>query len=382
MSKEILIASIYTGFNYGTSLQAFSLKTIIRELGFNPSIVAYKYGLKTGRDIRLNKILIMIGRTLFRPALFKKTFLTYKKSIGKKIDTQTKESFLNFSSQYINPCLCGGKELRKRAKLAFACICGSAQIWNPEAVYVSPLFYLRFAPQKKRIAYAPSLGKEYIPKYNKRVLKKYIAEIPYISVREVQGSRVLHELIERDVPVVLDPTLLISHTSWKQYMDIEPIIKEKYILCYFLDEPSAYVINHINHKYQDYTKISILYDFDIYKNFKNYKHISAGPFEFLNIIEHAEKVFTDSFHGLAFCLNFNKDFFIIERNYGIASAQSSRIDSLLSQFDLIDFKVNQESDFRENKINFDRTNEILLEKRKYSFDYLNRALRKMEENIE
>ena len=91
MSKEILIASIYTGFNYGTSLQAFSLKTIIRELGFNPSIVAYKYGLKTGRDIRLNKILIMIGRTFFRPALFKKTFLTYKKSIGKKIDIQTKD---------------------------------------------------------------------------------------------------------------------------------------------------------------------------------------------------------------------------------------------------------------------------------------------------
>lgn len=42
-------------------------------------------------------------------------------------------------------------------------VCGSDQVWCTTTTYVDPLMYLRFAPQEKRIAYAPSLGRDYIP---------------------------------------------------------------------------------------------------------------------------------------------------------------------------------------------------------------------------
>ena len=100
------------------------------------------------------------------------------------------------------------------------------------------------------------------------------------------------------------------------------------------------------------------------------------------MMEYAEKGFTDSFHGLAFCLNFNKKFSIVERNYGVASAQSSRIDSLLQQFELQDMKVTQKSDLQEAEVDYDKVNHILSEKREYSINYLKNALQKVEQSCE
>ena len=264
MDKKILVATIYTGFNYGSSLQAVAMKSVISKLKFIPNVVAYKSFLSKGRDIRLKKIIIMLWRTILRPTLLKKSFIIYSRSIDKPIDDITRKLFISFNYEYIKPSLCTERVLKQKAESVVACICGSDQIWNSEAVYVSPLFYLRFAPKGKRIAYAPSLGKEFIPSYNKKILHKYISEIPFVSVREIQGAKVLHDLIGLDVPVVLDPTLLISHNEWKQYINDSPIVKEKYILCYFLDEPSAYIIDYINIEYKDYIKIAILYNFAKY----------------------------------------------------------------------------------------------------------------------
>lgn len=48
-----------------------------------------------------------------------------------------------------------------------ACVCGSDQIWNATNIYIDPVYYLKFAPVNKRVAYAPSFGKSEIPQYNK-----------------------------------------------------------------------------------------------------------------------------------------------------------------------------------------------------------------------
>ena len=373
-NKNVLLSSIYTGYNYGTSLQALAMKMIIKKYGYNPEIVAYKATMSKGRDIRISKIARMFFRTIFRPRLFKKTFLTYSKSMGKSIDNQTKEKFYQFTKNHINPTLCSNSQLKKKAKDSFACVCGSAQIWNTEAVYVSPLFYLRYSPKNKRIAYAPSLGKEYVPDYNKRLLKKYINEIPYVSVRETQGAKVIKDLCSRDVTVVLDPTLLFSYEEWQQCSKKTSF--EDYILIYFLDEPSENTINLINKMYPDKKKVSILYNFDIYSKLENHEHYFAGPSEFLDLIYRAEFVYTDSFHGLVFCVNFNKNFYIFDRNYGVASPQTSRITSII---DLLGIKnayltVDAEEYPVDWKCDYANINRILQDLREKSFEYFRNSL--------
>lgn len=371
--KTILLSSIYTGFNYGTSLQALAMKMLTEKYGYDSKIVAHKSSLSKGRDIRISKILTMFFRTMFRPSLFKKTFLTYTTSIGKNIDEITKKKFYQYTNDCINPSLCSKTQIKKMSKEAFACVCGSAQIWNTEAVYVSPMFYLRYAPKNKRIAYAPSLGKEYVPNYNKRLLKKYINEIPYVSVRETQGAKVIRDLTSREVPVVLDPTLLFSYEDWNKYS--KKTFLEDYVLIYFLDEPSEKTIDLINKTYPDKKKISILYDFERYSKLKNHEHFSAGPSEFLDLIHGAEFIYTDSFHGLAFCINYNKKFYIFDRNYGVASPQSSRIRSIIDLFGMKDAYITYDTE-QVNYFNYDyeAVNKILGDLREKSFGFFVKSL--------
>ena len=372
-NKTILLSSIYTGFNYGTSLQALAMKMLAEKYGYESEIVAHSSSLSKGRDIRISKLATMFFRTVFRPTLFKKTFLTYAGSIGKNIDDATKERFYRYTGGYIAPSLCSPSQLRKKAKEAFACVCGSAQIWNTEAVYVSPLFYLRYAPKNKRIAYAPSLGKEYVPDYNKRLLKKYIGDIPYVSVRETQGAKVILELMGREVPVVLDPTLLFSYEDWERYS--VKACADDYVLVYFLDEPDQKTIDLINKAYPDKKKITILYDFDIYKGLENREHFSAGPSEFLDLIHGAEFIYTDSFHGLAFCINFNKKFYIFDRNYGVASPQSSRIVSIIDLFGMRDAYITAGAEqVKEFDCDYAAANKILLDLREKSFEFFRTSL--------
>ncbi len=371
--KTVLLSSIYTGFNYGTSLQALAMKMLVEKNGYSPQIVANRSSLSKGRDIRISKMATMFFRTIFRPTLFKKTFLTYTKSIGKNIDETTKEMFYQYTKNWINPVLCSNSQLKKKAKDAVACVCGSAQIWNTEAVYVSPLFYLRYVTRNKRIAYAPSLGKEYVPDYNKRLLKKYINDIPYVSVRETQGAKVIKDLTSREVPVVLDPTLLFSYEDWEKYS--KKTFLDDYVLIYFLDEPSEKNIDLINKAYPDKKKITILYDFEIYSKLENREHFSAGPAEFLDLIHGAQFIYTDSFHGLAFCLNFNKKFYIFDRNYGVASPQSSRIVSIIELFGMKDAYVTSNTELVSDfEYDYEKVNKILQEQREKSFEFFAKSL--------
>ena len=59
-------------------------------------------------------------------------------------------------------------------------------------------------------SYAASFGLSEIPKEYEAEYKKRLAGYRQISVREAQGRALVKELTGRDVPVVLDPTLLLT----------------------------------------------------------------------------------------------------------------------------------------------------------------------------
>ena len=73
---------------------------------------------------------------------------------------------------------------------------------------------MEFAPKEKRIAYAPSFGIPKIPAVYKEKYKKWIMEIPYLSVREESGAKIIKELTGKDVPVLIDPTLMLTKEKW------------------------------------------------------------------------------------------------------------------------------------------------------------------------
>lgn len=385
MKRKVGISTVYTGFNYGSSLQAYASKVYLSNMGYEVELLSHKDGIVKGRDIRVNKIVSMFLRTFWRPSLLKKTLLTYKNSLKKEIDIETKEAFLKFYDEKLKPSKYSWKELKSYAKQkeTLACICGSDQIWNATNVYIDPIFYLRFAPKYKRVAYAPSFGKNSVPEYNQKIIGKYILDIPYISVREEQGSKIVKELINREVPSVLDPTLLLSKEEWISQIENNITKPEKYILIYFLDKPSERALSYIK-TLQEKSKLPLVvipYKYQELDEFKNLEYKNAGPEQFLDLVNNASFVCTDSFHGMIFSVNFNTPFYIFQRDYGTATDQSSRIVSILNKIGLQDRFISQISKPNQLEleevnltIDFIKVNNLLEVERKKSKHYIEKAL--------
>jgi hypothetical protein len=382
--KKIGIVTVYTGFNYGSSLQAYASKKIYKKLGYKSEILGFSSSLVKGRDIRIEKLLIMFLRTIWRPKLLIKTFFTYKKTLNKNITQGSKEKFFKFSEKYLKVNKMNKKEMRRygKEKEVVALICGSDQIWSSIAIYVDPFYYLRYFPIEKRVAYAPSFGKDIVPYYNKKIIKKYLTEINYISVREQQGKKIIKELINKEVQVLLDPTLLLNRKEWFENIDeinISP--NEKYGLFYFLDIPNNLILENLK-KIQEKEKIKII---GIPTSLQGIESLTldTGPIEFLNLINNAEFICTDSYHGMLFSINFNKPFYIFERNYGNSHNQNSRIVSILEILKLKERYVKNKSLEEINwNIDWNSINEQLNLERKKAKDYIVNALEKIEEKDE
>lgn len=372
--QNVGIITLYRGYNYGTSLQAYALKKVIGELGYYATILWTDENTHSGRDIRINKVLRMGFRMLIHPDLFKHTIEAYNRSLRQPLDDAIKSKFIEFEKKHLQV---KGLSFQKLKNFAYAAdtqalVCGSDQIWSAAGANIEPLYYLQFAPQNKRVAYAPSFGASEIPAYNKALIKRYLQGFHRISVREKRGAEIVKELLGIDVPVLIDPTLLLDWNEWKGGAN-----NKDYILLYFLDEPSDDTIDYIQWLADNIAAevYALPYRFKKYEKLTFLKYINAGPEEFVSLVSDAKFVLTDSFHGTAFSINFNVPFYTFARNYG-SVRQTSRITSLLQTFGLEKQYIEcvQQVIKSVPSLDFTRSNEILTEQRKKAEKYLKETL--------
>lgn len=351
-------------------------------MGYSPQLVKLSGSVQKGRDIRIGKVASIAFRMLLHPTLIKRTLSTYKQNVSIPLNQTVKELFNGFVETKLQPLNLKWRQLKylSAERSVIACVCGSDQIWNADTLYVDPLYYLRFAPHCKRVAFAPSFGRATIPKYNIKKISKWVSDIPYLSVRENSGFSLVSQMTNRVAQVVLDPTLLIDRCTWSE-VSKGFTIKENYILVYFLNQPSETLKNLIrdfavNHKW----KICCFSQFTYWYGIADII-VDAGPKEFVSLISNARFVFTDSFHGTAFSVNLNVPFYVFERAYGLAGKQSTRITSLLSQVGLKERFVNdlKETEINDLPINFGYSNDILSKERKNACKYLIESIKSCED---
>ena len=368
--NKILLTTLFSGYNYGSSLQTYATKCIIKELGYDCELVARKSVIK-GRDVRLGKLLTILWRTLLTAD--SKTLKAYKSSYQKSLVGDSVKRFEDFEENYLQPQRMSWKLLKEEAKIAIACVAGSDQLWNPTSLYVDPMYYLRFAPEGKRISFATSLGHDFIAPFNEEKLKKWINEVDCISVREDSGVKLIKNVCGRTALHLLDPTLLLDGNTWRNYLVI-PRQKSKYILAYFLDAPSEQAkqcIGRLKEKFQCEV-IAIPYEHTDMSYAD--KLVPSGPLDFLSLVDNAEMVVTDSFHGTAFSINLHTPFFVFDRNYGAAHSQSSRVVSLLKKLHL-EYRYEPQSENAQDEImDFSKSESILNAERKVAREYLKASI--------
>ena len=203
-------------------------------------------------------------------------------------------------------------------------IAGSDQIWSPYSHDVNENMFLTFAPQEKRIAFAPSMACESIPAAAVSKYKDYLSGFSNISVREQSSARIVKELIGIDPVVLVDPTLYFGANMWEEHEQApNEAPNSDFVFLYFLG------VNTIKDTIASFAE-SNGYSLVDYSD----KQMSeCGPEEFLWLIHHAKFIFTDSYHGTIFSIIFGKEFILCKRS-GSSLNMNSRFDSLLSALNI------------------------------------------------
>ncbi len=249
-------------------------------------------------------------------------------------------------------------------------VAGSDQVWNYNFSDLEHCFLL-FAPPEKRIAYAASISCPDLPEDKIPLYKKGFTEMAHISIREQQGADTIKGLSGRDVPVVVDPTLLLDAEEWRK-VSRQPAWYHggDYILTYFLGKRPDVVA-----RLQRETGLPVvnLLDEDVYE------YYVTGPDEFLWAIEHAKLLYTDSFHGTVFSILFRTPFVVCNRvENAVMEKMGSRIDTLLGYFGLEARRGTKANDYAiKNPLSepdWSKVDEVLAQERARSDAYLRKAL--------
>ena len=388
MAKKVGIVSCYFKHNYGSMLQAYATQKILDDMNIeNETInidknIDFSNGKKKyymGQVLNFQFIKSKLG--MIKLKLDKKI----NKNLGKNISIRDKK-YEEFRKKFrLTEPYKTYAELNEKAKKDYSSvIVGSDQLWLPVNV-VADYYTLNWVPEDvNKISFSTSFGVSVIPEKYKEAYKKFLNRINYLSTREVAGQKIIKDLTGREATLVCDPTLLFNKVEWMSIQKDEPIIKGKYIFCYFLGkniehrkfaerlkEKTGYKIVSLNHA-DEYVKYS-----DVFADETPY---DVGPAEFLNMIRNAEYVCTDSFHGTVFSLINNVKFFTFRRyNSKSKVSTNSRIDSLLGIVNLKERLINGDEDVEkeiEKKIDFENVNIKLEEFRNTSKEFLKNALSK------
>ena len=248
-------------------------------------------------------------------------------------------------------------------------ISGSDQIWNPNSPFCNRYAFLDFAKKGQKIAYAPSFGINKLPAEYEKSYKRWIDNIDYLSVREEVGAYIIKELTGRDAEVLVDPTIMLSKDEWLSIAQKPKCYKgKKYILTYFLGKMSEEVNIKLNKlaRENNYEIINLLdkMDREVY---------SVDPSEFIWLINNAQLMCTDSFHGVVFSLIMKTPFVVLNRIDQFGS-MNSRIDNLLKLFnkeERYEMSIDNKDIF---SMDFSNVDSIMDIERKKAYRYLRNAM--------
>lgn len=347
--KKVGIVTINDYNNYGNRLQNYAVEKILQKLDIDVVTLKNEPCSNTKENFWLRKI----------KSCFNKD--SYSNIEERKLCFENFNKYINFSKNKISV-------FSKLNEYDFF-ITGSDQVWNPNFGRLREVDMLAFAPPQKRISFSASFGVKELNKKECQKVEDEISVFKAISVREESGKKIIEKITGReDVIVLLDPTMMLSDKEWEKVAKKPKMLKdERYILNYFLgdlSEKRKLVIEEIAKK----NNCKIINILDI-----NDPFYCTGPSEFLYLEKNAFLICTDSFHSSVFSIIFEKPFLVFDREDSHV-AMNSRIETLLSKFNLQNRRFNEKLSGNLFSIDYEKSKKVIEEEKYKTMKFLKDAL--------
>ncbi|MBQ9341877.1 MAG: polysaccharide pyruvyl transferase family protein [Lachnospiraceae bacterium] len=363
---KVGVVTFHRAYNYGAVLQTWALQKALKNIGVTPFVINYHIpSMDRLYDPIRKKNPILRGLKTIKVYLTKPYHLRRRK-VYRAFFAKNYDMYGDFVS---------ADDMKN---LPFdAVITGSDQVFNTSHTGgVDPAFFLTFVHKPvRKISYAASLGGDTFKAEEEDKIAEALKTFDYLSVRERGAVFAVSALSGKDVSIVPDPTLLLSKEDYEELKEpckLKGTRDGHYILVYMMErnEELIKLANKISHDtglpiaQRSYEKI-----FDNETELL-YEH---GPDEFLSVIENADYVITNSFHGTVFSLIYEKPFLSM-----LHSETGLRVTDLLKEVGLTDHILYNTSEYKGiEQFNINNTESLAKRKselKKSGIDFLKKAL--------
>ena len=361
--KTASLITVHVGANFGSVLQTIASCEILGNYDCRTTVVNYIPDRITNKRILLGFIK---GCTSAR-GIARGIVHLINHFINKYIYLKYLSSHCNLSTPIYSK-----DNFRLKCPNADIYVTGSDQVWNCQHNEGVDTHYLWGSIEGRKIAYASSIGASELTEQEEKSFKHYLSEYKAISVRELKAVELLKKIGIKS-SLVLDPTFMLNKEEWKKYAS-KRIIEEPYILSYLpyniVDKELIYRTVYKIAKEKNLKVVTFSWNWNI-DQFADKTVRFSSPGDFLSLMLYADCVVTNSFHGTAFSVNLNKEFWVY-----MPSKFPSRIESILTLCGLKDRVLTSEITATQIKqeIDYRRINDILESEREKAKNFLNESL--------
>ncbi len=349
---KVGIITFHSAHNYGASLQTWAMQRFLTANGYEAEVVNYRNS-KIDKAYRIDKK--KSSSTMI------KRHHAFEKFIAEK---------LNLSTPYGTLAAIQNEEHDYDAVIA-----GSDQIWNMSILGgLNSAYFADFGDSSmKRISYAASIGTDELPIGSEVVFQHHLKLLNFVSVREAKAQEMLKNLTDKEISVVLDPTLLLSQADFNE-IRVPSDCKQPYIYLHNVHLTGEYeALNAMAEELSARLKLPIVKNRDEILFANELKPFtSGGPSEFLGMISDAAYVVTDSFHATVFSILYHKDFITVP-----PLKRPDRLYYLLESLHLQNHIIESRHDLHDMdalRINYDDVESALADLRLSSIDFLMNSL--------
>lgn len=342
--RRCIICTLHNANNIGAFLQAYSLMTVIKQLGVETvEFATFPSKASSERHNLLGKIIRYIKAGDIKKLLYKTRTTSMYRNIHASLPT------VDMSTQ----------------PKADYVIIGSDEVWNIKSLnFVHYSAYLGHNLNADRIvAYAPCGNGVTAADFWEIMPEERLQAFTALSARDEDTLKCAKEVSEKEVVRVVDPTMLIGDFG----VEFPPCPeKNKFILVYSYGIAKEY-IGELK-KFAKENRLSLI-SVGTYNSWCD-KNVIASPWEFLGYLKAAKYVVASTFHGTILSVKFNKQFVCYAGN-------SNKVNDVLSFYNLKDRNITQRNELQakfDTPIVYNKVNLKIESSRQYSLNYLKQAM--------